>query len=272
MMRGLPRFRDGASAGHARDDEQTLPFQLFGEEDGDNLGRPAPEDVSALTRCAWPLLQVVVYIQAGWSTETLPIFKTRLIDMIHQFGRQADLAACSPDAVSNVRYLLCTALDEAVMLTPWGNNTLWSDRTLLSWFYDQTWGGDKSFHIIEQALSSERRDVLEVSLEILLLGFQGRFRTERDGASQVHLLVEKIFRVLYPPPPAKFGQFSPEPIIAPPRKRLIRYVPVWWCLLAGAGLLLVMIVCFGLRLNQLNMHLQQEFTQMESGIPNGDKK
>ncbi|MFT8417246.1 MAG: type IVB secretion system protein IcmH/DotU [Acetobacter sp.] len=273
MSTNLPRFRDDAAPEHAESvDDQTVALHVFGAEDSDVLGRPAPDNASALTRCAWPLLQVLVYVGAGWSAHSLPVFKTRLIDMLHQFGRQADLAACPPEAVTNVRYILCTALDEAVMQTEWGNNTVWSDRTLLSWFYDQTWGGDKSFKIIEQALQNDQRDVLEVALEILLLGFQGRFRTERDGSSQVHLLTEKIFRTFYPPPPTGFGNYAPEAVVASERKRLTRYVPIWWFVVLSIVVLSGMVIWFGAHLNQINMHLQQEFKQMETGIPNGAAK
>lgn len=272
MNKNLPHFRDDAPDRVESTDEQTVALHVFGYDESEAFGRPAPESVTPLTRCAWPLLQVLVYVGAGWSGQSLSIFKTRLIDMIHQFGRQADLAACSPETVTNVRYMLCTALDEAVMQTTWGNNTVWSDRTLLSWFYDQTWGGDKSFQIIERALHDEQREVLEVALEILLLGFQGRFRTERDGSSQVHLLTEKIFRILYPPPSTGFGNFAPEVVVAAERKRLIRYVPIWWFVVLSLVVLFGMLVWFGVHLNQINMHLQQEFSQMETGIPNGAGK
>lgn len=55
-------------------------------------------------------------------------------------GQRANLPY---EVIIGARYCLCTALDEAAALTPWGNNSVWSGSGLLVTFHNETWGGEK---------------------------------------------------------------------------------------------------------------------------------
>ena len=46
--------------------------------------------------------------------------------------------------VMAARYVLCTVVDEAVVTTPWGNESEWSKISLLSSFHNETFGGESS--------------------------------------------------------------------------------------------------------------------------------
>jgi type VI secretion system protein ImpK len=56
----------------------------------------------------------------------------RLVNEIKNFEQRAREQGIKPEIVLSARYVLCTALDEAVLNTPWGSESAWTQRTLLS--------------------------------------------------------------------------------------------------------------------------------------------
>ncbi len=49
------------------------------------------------------------------------------------------------------RYALCTALDEAVLSTPWGSGGDWGKQSLLITVHNEAWGGEKVFQLLDIA-------------------------------------------------------------------------------------------------------------------------
>jgi type VI secretion system protein ImpK len=74
-------------------------------------------------------------------------------------------------------YCLCAALDESILASSWGTQSMWVQRSLLSMYRSETWGGER-FYIIAESLSREARKnifVLELIYILLSLGFEGKF-------------------------------------------------------------------------------------------------
>jgi len=42
-------------------------------------------------------------------------------------------------------YVLCSLLDETVLGTPWGSESVWAGQGLLIGFHNEAWGGEKFF-------------------------------------------------------------------------------------------------------------------------------
>jgi type VI secretion system protein ImpK len=147
----------------------------------------------------------------------------------------------NPRDVSAARYVLCTALDEAVLTSNWGVSTDWNNGSLLSQFHNETWGGEKVFTLIDRAMRDTEQfgDLLELCHFVMLLGFQGKYRLARDGSSQVDALRRRLFDILHP----RFGSPPALPVPQPERAaregRMISYMPVWAvaavCLLIAAA-------------------------------------
>lgn len=57
-------------------------------------------------------------------------------------------AGLTYETIVEARYCLCTALDEAAALTPWGSSGVWSSNGLLVTFHNETWGGEKFFRLL----------------------------------------------------------------------------------------------------------------------------
>src|SRR5690606_40799872 len=77
--------------------------------------------------------------------------------------------------VMATRYVLCTAIDEAVVTTPWGNESEWSQMSLLSSFHNETFGGEKFFQLLERLSRNPVKHLLMLELMYLCLalGFEG---------------------------------------------------------------------------------------------------
>jgi len=59
---------------------------------------------------------------------------------------------CTEIAATAARYILCAALDEAVLSTSWGAKSVWSQRSLLATLHGETWGGEKLFAMLSDLL------------------------------------------------------------------------------------------------------------------------
>jgi len=76
----------------------------------------------------------------------------RLIHEIRSFEQKAKNEAIKPEIILAARYLLCSIVDEAVLHTPWGGESAWAQRTLLTIFHNETSGGEKCFSILDRML------------------------------------------------------------------------------------------------------------------------
>ncbi|NLP32208.1 MAG: type VI secretion system protein TssL, partial [Oligella ureolytica] len=105
-----------------------------------------PEDYvisgsNPLVAAANPLLVLIPQIRNSKTHENLDLLRERLVDEIRQFELRAQHAGVSNETILGARYCLCTVLDEACALTPWGGHGQWSGKSLLVTFHNETWGG-----------------------------------------------------------------------------------------------------------------------------------
>lgn len=118
-----------------------------------------------------------------------------LVNEIKNFESSLRDLNIKPELAWAARYLICTALDEAVLYTPWGGESAWGQRTLLSIFHRETGGGEKSFQILDQLRTApgENRYVLELYYVILSLGFEGRYRLLPRGKEALDALRDDLY-------------------------------------------------------------------------------
>jgi type VI secretion system protein ImpK len=96
------------------------------------------------------------------------------------------------------RYCLCAFIDETVMATTWGSQSIWAQRSLLSSYHEETWGGEKVFVILERMLMEAERypDMLEFLYLCLALGFKGKYGVVEQGNEKLEAIIQKLHRVL----------------------------------------------------------------------------
>jgi type VI secretion system protein ImpK len=154
----------------------------------------------------------------------------RLVSEIREFESRAKEQGIKPEIVLAARYALCVALDEAVLNTPWGSESAWPQRTLLSVFHNETAGGEKFFLLLERMKEqpAENLHVLELMYILLSLGFEGKYRVIHRGRDIIEQLRDELFSTI-----RRFrGDY--ERALSPAwqglgrsRHTLARYLPMW---------------------------------------------
>lgn len=154
-------------------------------------------------------------------------FETRLIN--NNYDRVSVLA---------MRYCMCTVLDEFVLRSRVGGASDWSSRSLLNTFYNETWGGEKFFKVLEKLNYEPKQNLhlLELLYICIRLGFHGRYRVADSGREELIELSDDLFNTIR----QERGDF--ERVLAPTAKRhikgnqRIRYrIPIWGLVLLIVG-------------------------------------
>lgn len=190
-----------------------------------------------LVAAANPLLNAIPQIRHSVSHDDQAGLRQHLIDEIRRFEVRCQQSGLAYEVIVGARYCLCTALDEAAALTPWGSRGVWSGSGLLVTFHNETWGGEKFFQLLARLSQNPREHLvlLELINFCLLLGFEGRYRVMDNGRTQLDTIKQRLWQMIrgvrgnYPPP------LSPHPEDQPVLRKLWRpMIPLWACVaLAG---------------------------------------
>jgi len=136
--------------------------------------------------------------QNSYNIGELQDMRTSLIEDIDFFTESAKKKGIDNSQVKLARYILCAFSDEIICTTYWGKDNNWANSSLLSHFYNETYGGDNFFQIIEQLLRAPAKyiDLLELIYVCLSLGFEGKYRIQNRGKMELDSIRESLFRQL----------------------------------------------------------------------------
>ncbi len=153
-----------------------------------------------------------------------------LVGEIKTFDAKLRELGYKNEIVLSARYMVCVMLDEAVLNTPWGSNSPWAQRTLLSVFHNETSGGEKFFQILDRMRQSpsENIDMLELFYICLSLGYEGKYRIVNRGRDQLEQLREDLFKLIR----SQRGEYSRELAqswqgLGNAKRTLTDFIPMW---------------------------------------------
>ncbi len=205
-----------------------------------------PSAANPLVAAANPLLNLIPQIRETPTHPDPASLRVHLIDEIRRFELRAQRAGIPSETIIGARYCLCTALDEAAALAPWGGGA-WASHSLLVTFHNETWGGEKFFQLLARLSQNPAAhlDLLELLYYCLALGFEGRYRVLDNGRGQLETLRQRLLLILrnarppYAQPLAQHWQDRPAQVAT--RKLPL---PLWACaaLVAALGLLLFLLL------------------------------
>nr|WP_049790252.1 DotU family type VI secretion system protein [Pusillimonas sp. T7-7] len=153
---------------------------------------------NTLVAAANSLLVLIPQIRATATHPSPQLLREHLLDEVRQFEMRAQQVGIPNETILGARYCLCTALDEAAALTPWGGGGVWSAHSLLVTFHNETWGGEKFFQLLAKLSQNPRQhiDLLELLYYCLMLGFEGRYRVADNGRSQLDTVRQRLLLIL----------------------------------------------------------------------------
>ena len=198
--------------------------------------------LNPLVAAASSLLSEVVRLKHSYEGEDLHALNQRLSGELKLFEHRALHDGAESSQVMAARYVLCTAIDEAVVTTPWGNESEWSQMSLLSSFHNETFGGEKFFQLLERLSRNpvKHLPMLELMYLCLSLGFEGKYRVMPRGMLELEAVRDSLYRQIRQLRGDVPREVSPHwQGLRDTRRRLVRIVP-WWMVA------LFTLICLGM--------------------------
>jgi len=167
----------------------------------DLIGASVKTDINQIMSLARPLLSVLTSLSQTHQHPNVNDLHSRTVQEIQNFVTNAQQQGIHPQQIQVAKYILCAALDETVLNTPWGSNSQWPGQTLQSIFHKENTGGEKLFTIMDRLSQNPAAniDLLELIAVCLALGFMGKYRVVNGGWSHVEniriQLYQQIVRV-----------------------------------------------------------------------------
>jgi type VI secretion system protein ImpK len=202
------------------------------------------QGLNPLVQAASPLLLLAGQLRHTPAVTDVAGLRRHVLDEIKRFEDQARSSGAAQEVVMAARYALCTALDEAVLSTPWGEHSNWTQHSLLVALHREAWGGQKFFDMLQRISADADRhiDLMELQYLCLVVGFAGKYQVAERGHAQLAEVQQALYRKIRdhrgaPPAGLSLRWKGREDR----RNPVIRYVP-WW--VVGAAALAVLSLTF----------------------------
>jgi len=155
---------------------------------GDN---PLIDEASAL-------LSMVGQIRCTAKHGDIASLRQACIDKIRDYEANLRHQQISAEVIEAARYCICCFIDETVLNTSWGGQSVWASDSLLSTFHSQTWGGEHFFTLLDENLAAPyaKTQLLELQYLCLSLGFVGKMRVEQQGSDKIEAYRQQAFEHL----------------------------------------------------------------------------
>jgi type VI secretion system protein ImpK len=203
------------------------------------LGR----SINPLVDASSALLVLATQVRNTTSHADVEGLRSFAVQLMKKFEATANDSGYAQETVLTARYILCVFVDESVLGTPWGGESLWGAESLLSTFHNETWGGEKFFVLLDRLVQqpASQRDLLELFYICLALGFRGKYGVAQMGLSQLSDIQGNLYRAIINQHSDFERELSPRWAGVPDKRNVLeRYVPLWVvATLAGVLLLVV---------------------------------
>ena len=283
VMRPRPGGR-GAAPSQAAMQQQPRPQESY---NAPNQSMPPPsldtqtayfkqgKGLNPLVNAATTLIAVFEKTHKSMSHPNIGGLHQRLVNEIKAFETNAKEQGIQPEVVLSARYILCTVLDEAVLNTPWGAESAWPQRTLLSMFHNETAGGEKFFLILDRMrdVPAENLYILEMFYIFLSLGYEGKYRVIHRGKEALEQIRDELFRIIR----NHRGEY--ERTLSPAweglgriKNSLAEYIPMWVVASVVGGILLLSYTGFRYWLYESSSPVAQQLVDIANNKPEKTSK
>jgi len=203
--------------------------------------------LNPIERSASSLIALLTKLSLSTEHSDPGALRERVIQEIKAFENNARMAGVSPENLFVARYALCTAIDEAVLNTPWGARSNWDMQSLQITFHKEAQGGVRFFQLLKQLLEDPRGnlDLLELMYICLASGFKGKFRNTNDGPSRLEDIREQLYREIRQQRGETDWALSPHwQGLTQKNNPLVAHFPLWVVAAVLATLLLLVYMGF----------------------------
>ena len=187
---------------------------------------------------------------------------------LKQFEARLKQEGTRPEVVLAARYCLCAVIDEVVLNTPWGANSAWGQKTLLSAFHNETAGGEKFFLILDRMKQSpgENLHVLELLYLLVSFGFEGKYRVMDRGRDHLDGIRDELYHSI------RRFRGQPEADLSLDWRHvegrlssMVHYIPLWVVGACVGAVMLLTYSGFRFALYNTTTPLYEQFVELEQG-------
>ncbi|MEA9787112.1 type IVB secretion system protein IcmH/DotU [Xanthomonas campestris pv. raphani] len=226
---------------------------------------PGAMQGNTVVRAATPLLLLAVQLRHSTHAPEIATLRETCSTRLQRFQEELRQQGTDEKASIAARYVLCTLLDEAVLASPWGEGSGWSQRTLLVSFHGETYGGAKVFDVLDRLARDPARhlDLLELLYLALALGFGGRYRVEQGGRARLADRQTELFQLIQRQRLPVLDALSPNWQGAQaPLLQNTAAMPLWIAALASLCIVLLAFVWLHARLNALSAPISAQLARV----------
>jgi type VI secretion system protein ImpK len=252
IVRPRPGFRPPADSGglppHGFEHRRSIApahGNPFSTGVGHGVGESA--DINPLVTASSPLLFRASAIRNTATHDDIYGLRDEFVSELTAFDHRARALGHDGELLSDARYALCTFVDEAVLNTPWGSQSKWQEDSLLSTFFNETWGGDRFFVILDRAKQQPGRNLalLELLFVCLMLGFQGKFHVLERGRARLDEVIDDLYQVIRAQRGDVERDLSPHwRGVETTGRNVSNYLPLWVLAAIAAALLVSLYLSF----------------------------
>lgn len=203
--------------------------------------------LNPLVAAASVLLGLASRVRGTATQKDVEGLRDRVVRELKSFEANASSTGLPRELVRTAHYALSATIDDLVLSTPWGGQSSWSKRSMVSTFHNEVVGGERFYEILNQLHKNPGRsaDVLELMYICLALGFEGRLRVTGRGTSEHSRVREGVYRTLRD----RHGDFERELSphwrgLAAAHRPLTSYIPAWVIAVVTAAVLMLMFMGF----------------------------
>lgn len=187
---------------------------------------------------------------------------------VREFENRALQANVDAQDVKIARYAICATLDDVVLNTPWGGQSIWAQQSMVGTFHKETVGGDRFYDLLAR-LEKEpgsNIDLLEFLYMCLSLGFEGRLRVEQNGSDK-HLQIRAgLARIIRGQRGVVEKDLSPHwEGVEQPHKVLSIWRPLWITAASVAVIMTAVFLTFNWVLNRSTDRVIGQLSVLDSG-------
>ena len=204
--------------------------------------------INPLEKAASRLLMLLLSIRHTATHPNPDQLRNHLVQELNEFKHAAHDVLNDQKKVTYASYVMCTALDEAAMNTPWGHQSNWAQHNLLTTFHNEVIGGERFFTMLKRLGKDPQENIylLELMYVCLSLGYEGVYRIKQNGQNtlaKVRVWLYEIINSVRSSPDNKLSLYWQGSGVQ--ESRLPKLTVVW--VIAAAALALCSLVYIGYR-------------------------
>ena len=223
------------------------------------------DNINPLIDAATPLLGMALRVRKLTECHNVDVIYKQAVEEVKAIEVELSEQGHDHAVILAYRYVLCSFVDEAIMSTPWGADSVWAEHSLLTRFHNETWGGEKVFTILSRLENEPERykSLLEFIFLCLTLGFEGRYKVMEKGREEYEKVIIKLHQILRQLDDQEpLALTSAADNVVSTKYRLSKQMPVWTIFAGFVTGLVVIFIAYSIALNNKSSSVLEQLNQI----------